>query len=271
MYDGAAAPHPSADAAGAPAREARGVDLPVLLSLAALALVDSLSVGTLLVPVFLLIAPGRVRVGRVLLYLAAIGGFYLVVGVAIASGADWLAEALAPVIDSEPVLWVQLVLGGGMLVGALVLGRAAPKAGTPEAEAMLRRPSRLGRWRDAAMSADRGALALVGLALGAGALELATMLPYVAAIGMLTSAALPLPQLVAVLAGYCLLMVVPALALLAGRVLLRRLIEPPLQRLARWLQLNGPENTAWIVGIVGFLLARDAASRLGLELLGTTF
>lgn len=251
--------------------EARAVDIPVLLSLVALALIDSLSVGTLLVPVFFLIAPGRVRVARVLLYLGAIAGFYLAVGIALASGAGWIAEVLAPAIDSEPVLWVQLVVGTALLGGALVLGRAAPKPGTPEAEAVLQRPSRLGRWRDVAMADGGGGVALVGIAVGAGALELATMLPYLAAIGMLTSAALPLPQLLALLAGYCLVMIVPAIALLAGRVLLRGLVEAPLQRLARWLQLNGPENTAWIVGIVGFLLARDAAARLGVEVLGISF
>lgn len=240
------------------------MDLPLLLSLALLALVDSLSIGTLLVPIFFLLAPGGIRAGRVLLYLAAIAGFYLAVGLVIASGAGWAAGALEAIGDSSPVTWLQLVLGGALLAGALVFGKSAPKPGTPEAEAILSRPpGRLGRWRDTAMH-DGGGVALVGVAVGAGVLELATMLPYLGAIGLLTQAALPLPQLLVVLTGYCAVMVAPAIVLLLGRVLLRDLVEPPLQRLARWLQLNGPENTAWIVGIVGFLLARDAASRLGL-------
>ncbi|GEK80869.1 GAP family protein [Agrococcus baldri] len=240
------------------------MDLALLLSLALLALVDSLSVGTLLVPIFFLLAPGGVRIGRVLLYLVSIAAFYLVVGVVIASGAGWVTDAMAGVGESGPVTWAQLLLGLALLGGALVFGKRAPKAGTPEAEAMLSRPpGRLSRWRDTAMQ-DGGGVALVGVAVGAGVLELATMLPYLGAIGLLTQAALPLPQLVAVLAGYCAIMVAPALVLLLGRVLLRAVVEPPLQRLARWLQLNGAENTAWIIGIVGFLLARDAATRLGL-------
>jgi len=40
-------------------------DAPLALTLGALALLDGLSVGTLLVPLFFLIAPGRVRSGRV--------------------------------------------------------------------------------------------------------------------------------------------------------------------------------------------------------------
>jgi hypothetical protein len=57
-------------------------------------------------------------------------------------------------------------------------------------------------------------------------------------------------------------MVLPALLLLALRILARPLVERPLARLAAWLERTGPETTAWIVGIVGFLLLRDAASRL---------
>lgn len=240
------------------------MDLALLLSLALLALVDSLSIGTLLVPLFFLLAPGGVRAGRVLLYLAAIAGFYFAVGLVLASGAGWVTGAGAALGDSSPVSWLQLVLGGALLAGALIFGKSAPKPGTPEAEAILNRPSgRFGRWRDTAMHGG-GGVALVGVAVGAGVLELATMLPYLGAIGMLTQAAPPLPQLLAVLAGYCVVMIAPAVVLLLGRMLLRDVVEPPLRRLARWLQLNGAENTAWIIGIVGFLLARDAAGRLGL-------
>lgn len=239
------------------------MELEMLLTLVVLALVDSLSIGTLLVPLFFLLSPAGVRVGRVLLYLATIGGFYFGIGLLVAGGAGWIVSGLEALGDSDPITWVQLVLGVALLGGALLFGKSAPKAGTPEAEAILHRPpGRLARWREQAMHGS--AVAVLGVALGAGVLELATMLPYLGAIGMLTQAALPLPELAAVLAGYCAVMVAPAIVLLLGRVLLRGVVEPPLQRLARWLQLNGAENTAWIIGIVGFLLARDAAGRLAL-------
>ncbi|SDS10754.1 GAP family protein [Agrococcus carbonis] len=234
------------------------------LSLGALALIDSLSIGTLLIPLFFLLTPGRLRVVRVLVYLATIAAFHLAVGFVLSFGAGWFTSALEAMSESQPLLWVQLVLGAALLGGALLLGRPAPKPGSPEAAAILERPpGRLAGWRDAAMD-GRGTGALVGVALGAGALELATMLPYLAAIGLVSQEDLPVPLLLAVLAAYCAVMIAPALLLLAGRVLLRRLVEPPLSRLTQWLQLNSAENTAWIVGIVGFLLARDAASRLAL-------
>jgi len=100
--------------------------------------------------------------------------------------------------------------------------------------------------------------------LAAGLLEVATMLPYLGAVGLLTTSEVDPATRILLLAGYCLVMVLPALVLLAVRVLARSLVERPLPRFAAWLERTGPETTAWIVGIVGFVLARDAAAKLGL-------
>lgn len=229
------------------------------LTLAALALVDSLSIGTLLVPLFFLVAPGRVRAGRVLLYLATIAGFYLVVGLALTAGADTLRRDAAGLLETPAARWVQLVAGAALLTGSFFIGRTPPDA--------PRAPGRLARWRDRAMAGGSPAI-VVGLALAAGVVELATMLPYLGAVGMITAAGLPPAAWIAVLAAYCAVMIAPALVLLTARVAAGRLVEPPLRRLTGWLERNSAENTAWIVGIVGFLLARDAATRLGLFGLG---
>jgi hypothetical protein len=263
------------------------------LTLAALALVDSLSIGTLLIPLFFLVAPGRVRAGRVLLYLGTIAVFYFAVGIALTAGAGAIVEGAAGALETPVARWAQLLLGGALLAGSFFIGRKRPaetsaaRTRAPDdawvasdgsrvmsgqdapapAPAGPRRPGRLARWRERAMG-DGSPAIVVGLALGAGVIELATMLPYLGAVGMITAAGLPPEVWVGVLAAYCGVMIVPALLLLAGRVAARRLVEPPLRRLAAWLERTSAENTAWIVGIVGFLLARDAATRLGLFGLG---
>lgn len=258
------------------------------LGLAALALVDSLSIGTLLIPLFFLLAPGRVRAARVLLFLGTIAAFYFVVGLMLTAGASTLMDGAAGALETPAARWVQLVIGAGLLVGSFFIGgkkepqpaRAAVDAshetataagpgtrenGAPDDASVAgsSRPGRLARWRDRALG-DGSPLIVVSLALGAGLLEVATMLPYLGAIGMITAASLPLQTVLVVLAGYCVVMILPALVLLTGRMVARRIVEPPLRRLAGWLERNAAENTAWIVGIVGFLLARDAATQLGL-------
>lgn len=231
--------------------------------LAVLALVDSTSFGTLLVPVWLLLAPGRVRVGRVIVYLATIAGFYLAVGVLVMLGGTTLLDRYGDVLDSRPVVAAQLVVGVALLAlsfrfdGRRAARRAAQRGGTP---------GRLVRWRERATATDgsSGSLApLAGLALGAGALEVATMLPYLAAIGLITASDLSGPASVGVLAAYCVVMVVPALLLLVARRVAARAVDPVLRRLERWLTRHAAEMTAWVLGIVGVLLALDAVGRLG--------
>ncbi len=226
-----------------------------LLALLPLALVDSTSIGTLLVPIWFLLVPGRVRAGRLVLYLGTLAGFYLLVGVGLLAGAEALRTRAAGLADSPVLAVLQLVLGVALVVLAVGTGRRRDGE---------RRRGRVLRWRDRAAGGEEGGRTgvLVVLALGAGLLEVATMLPYLGAIGLLSTSDLGGAARGAALAGYCLVMVLPALVLLALRVAAAGRVEPLLTRVGAWLERSGAETTAWVVGIVGFLLARDAVTRL---------
>jgi hypothetical protein len=229
------------------------MDLDLLGPLVVLALIDSTSFGTLLIPIWLMLHPGPLRPGRLLVFLGTVAVFYFGVGVAAAASASALLPNLATIVESRPFLWVQLTVGVALFFLSFRIGK---KKDNPEAGG-----GRLARWRERALTTGSVG-GLIGLALTAVAIELGSMLPYLAAIGLITTAQLAIGQIVAVMAGYCLVMILPALTLLGVRLALRGRIEPLLQRISRWLA-NG-ETLAWIVGIVGFLLARDAAFRLGL-------
>lgn len=229
-----------------------------LATLGILALIDSLSLGTLLIPVFFLIAP-RLRAGRMLVYLLTIAGFYFVVGVLLLAGASVLFGTFRGVLESAIGQWLQLVIGAILLIVAI----AMPTKPRPVPEGEEPKPGRLSRWREHALTSPNP-LAVMGIAIGAGLIELATMVPYLGAIGLLSGSELDAGGRVILLLAYCGVMIAPALVLLAVRIVARPLVEPPLRRLAAWLERTGAENTAWILGIVGFLLARAAASELGL-------
>lgn len=220
-----------------------------------LALIDSTSFGTLLIPLWLMLSPGRLRPGRVLTFLGVVVGFYFALGLALTTVLERVLEAGNGWAEHPMVVRGQLVLGVGLLVGSFFIGRK-------KSDSAPREPGRLMRFRERAMTGERATGALVALALGATVLEVATMLPYLGAIGLLATADLGLATRVAALAGYCLVMVAPALVLLAGRLLARSRIEPVLARMATWMENKAGEATAWIVGIVGFLLARDAVGRM---------
>ncbi|MET9226116.1 GAP family protein [Lentzea sp. NPDC003310] len=217
--------------------------LGLVAALAGLALLDSTSIGTLFVPIWLMLTPGRLRLSRFGIYLGTITVFYFVVGALIVLGASQVVDHL----DGKVALWIQLVIG---VVLFAVSFRFDSKKKT-----------NTGKWQ-ARISANGSAAALAGIALLAGVVELATMLPYLGAIGMMSAADLRPAQVGLLLAGYCLVMIVPAVLLLGARLALRERVEPFLRRVSTWFAEKGASTTGWILGIAGFLVARDAVARL---------
>jgi hypothetical protein len=225
----------------------------LLAALAVLALVDSTSFGTLLIPIWLMLAPGRVRALRVLVFLATVATFYVLLGVLLTTGVARFSDDIARALDTTPVQVVQLGLGVVMIVLAFRIGRGSS---TEE-------PGRLLQWRERAVGEDGTVRGLMTLALTAALVEAGSMVPYLAAIGLIGAADLGWMSSLVVLIGYSLVMVLPAVILLAGRLGASGLVQPVLQRINDWMIRTGRENTAWIVGIIGFVLAANAMDGFG--------
>lgn len=247
-------------------------------TLAVLALIDSTSFGTLLVPVWLLTAPGRPRAGRMMAYLGTVAAFYLGVGIAVMLGAGLVLDRFGDALESRPAYVVQLVVGVALFAVSFRFDRKRTEARRQQ-QAARGRPGRLSRWRERALGIESSTAAvqgsgtgtlpgsvlpLVGLAIGAASLEVATMLPYLTAIGILASSGLSSTTSVAVLAGYCLVMILPAVVLLVARLGAARAVDPLLRRLDGWLTRNAEEMTGWVLAILGVLLTLDAVGNLGL-------
>ncbi|MEJ3747396.1 GAP family protein [Actinomycetes bacterium KLBMP 9797] len=235
------------------------MNIELLLSLAGLALVDSTSIGTLFIPIWLMLVPGPVRVGRVFVYLGTVAGFYFVVGVLLVLGAGPILDALGGSLDHPVALWIQL--GIGIMLFALSFRFDSKRRRN-------KGPGPIARWRERATSGAAGTRWLIGLALIAALAEVATMLPYLGAIGMMTTSDLGAALVPALLAGYCVVMVLPAVLLLGVRVAGRDRVEPLLRRMSAWIERNAASTTGWVLGIAGFLVARDAAFRLFPSVLG---
>lgn len=239
-------------------------DATSLGTLLVLALVDSMSFGTLLIPIWLLLAPGRMRPGRVLLFLLTVTATYFAIGVALLAGATALIDTVKGLQSSDAFLIVQLAVGVGLFVISIRMDnkgareRAAVRAANGE--------GRISRWRAKAMgegaSSARSTATLMALAATAVLAEAATMVPYLAAIGIITVQGPGRPGDTALLAGYCLVMIAPALALTIGRGIANSALEGPLSTLDRWLTRHAHSTTAWIIGIAGAILALRAISAL---------
>ena len=231
------------------------MSLALVAGLVGLALLDSTSIGTLFIPLWLLLAPGPVRLGRLLVYLATIAGFYFLVGIALMAGADavfgWFEAAWAEggPLDTPLVNGLLLVFGAAMLLFSF--RKTKPKDG----------PSRVARWRDRAMAVESPA-GLMGLALLSATIEVATMLPYLGAIALVTATGSGWGLRIALLAFYCLVMVLPALVMIGLRVVLGTRIASGLAWFNAQMDRFGGEAALWIVGMAGVFLAAFGGSRL---------
>ncbi|MBD2761989.1 GAP family protein [Kocuria sp. cx-116] len=246
--------------------------------LAVLALVDSTSFGTLLIPIWLLMAPGRLRTSRLLVYLATVMAAYFVIGVVVMLGATAFLDTFGDALESRTAYIIQLVLGIGLVLLSYLMDPGTKRAKRIAAEraaageAASSTGGRVSRWRGRILGADgapadtragAGSLAaLMGLALVGVSLEVATMVPYLAGIGIISSTSPSLTISLVLLAGYCLVMIAPALILTLGRLVARNALERPLSALDRWLTKNAQSTTSWIIGIVGVLLAINAFGML---------
>ncbi|KGN29960.1 membrane protein [Knoellia sinensis KCTC 19936] len=237
------------------------MEIAALGGLGVLALVDSTSFGTLGVPAWMLVQP-RVRAAAVLTYLAVIAAFYWLLGLVLLGGAGALRDAsgsVSGVTESRPFLIGQLVVGVALFATSFTFNR---KRGEVRRARRMGRPTRMQQWTSRAVGPDATLGTVTTVALGAGLVEAASMLPYLAAIGLLTAAGLGFATNASLLAAYVIVMIVPALGLLALRLAAQRQAAPLLERLNGWLQRNKDEMLGWVLGIVGFLVATDAVQRL---------
>lgn len=233
--------------------------LAMILGLVGLALVDSTSLGTLVLPLAML-SHDRVRPGRMLLYLGSIAVFYWVLGVGLLLGAGFLVKLWEGWADTDTASWVALVIGVLMLAGSFW-------PDTPWAKRRRAAQSGGGRrtqWQERLVGDGSRPRTVIVVAVAAGLVEAASMLPYLGAIGIITSSGLGLPVSLVTLTGYVLVMVAPALALLGLRMALDTRISPLLARVNGFLARHTSGAVWWIVGIIGFFLAADSATRLGL-------
>ncbi len=230
------------------------MDISLILSLTGLALIDSTSIGTLFIPIWLLLAPTTISSRLILIYLITVAVFYFIVGVVLMLGAAPALDWLGSMIESPAGAWVQLLFG-------IALFSVSFRFDSRRSE-RLGKPDRAARWRDRALSHSSSTQFLMTLALIAAMAEVATMLPYLAAMAIIGTSELASLTAIGLLAAYCLVMITPAIALMMARNISFSLVLPLLQRMDAWVSRNGETAVGWIIGIAGFIVATNALGRI---------
>ncbi|WP_316297251.1 GAP family protein [Clavibacter michiganensis] len=219
------------------------------LSMLGLALLDSLNPSAIVVSLLIVVArfdDRRRMAASLLAYAAGITVAMVGVGVALMLGLRVLIDQVLRDVPERALDVAQLVVGVIiLLIGAL----------TPAKPKRARRP----------LDLDRGAGRLFVLGLGVTVVELSSALPYLAAVGILTSADLPPVQWVAWLVAYSAVVVLPVVL-----ILLIGLATASREGAREWaakradsMRQAGRGLILTILFLLGLFLTADAVTRLG--------
>lgn len=218
--------------------------LDVLIPVAGLALLDTLSPATLGVSLFVLLSGARNIARPLFAYLGTVALFYFVLGCAIMLGLGAALSSLSHLADSPVAGWVMVVLGGALFAYSWVM---------PTKKRAPRRPATL------------RTTTMIGLGLATGLLEAGTAFPYLGAIGIMGTTGLTATTWVPMLAGYNLMMVLPPVLLYAVHRIFGERLRPRLDRWREKLDSGSREAMSWIIGIVGVILVLNGLQSTGFE------
>lgn len=194
-----------------------------------LAAIDSINPSAIVVTLFLISTAGTRALVQVATYVGAIFVTYLLLGALMLVG----VASLLPPLDGRAGFVAQSVVGLALLVYSLTAAshaEPAPAIAQPTATS---------------------AAALVMLGVSVTAMEIPTALPYFAAIGLISGAALPIRTWAPLLVLYNVIFVLPPMALLAGHLVLQRRLAEPYAVLRQRLESGARETALWIAGLVG--------------------
>lgn len=105
---------------------------------------------------------------------------------------------------------------------------------------------------------------MLALGLGASLTETATMLPYIAAMGIISSWDVSPVAKASTVGIYCLVMVIPAFTFAAFALAFKEKVLPLLERIAPRMEYEAKVTLLWVAAIVGIYIVVNSIGMLNL-------
>ncbi|WP_422656917.1 GAP family protein [Paenibacillus sp. EC2-1] len=218
------------------------MSIELLLSVGALALLDMVSPATIGVTLYLLLSDRNRIFSRLMMYLMTVAGFYFIVGISLMLGMDYIFDAASNMFQNRVISWITAVVGGVLFIASFYV--PTKKTAKPVKPKSLK------------MSA------MISLGVTTSLLEVATALPYFAAIGLMTTAQLTIFQWLPILATYNFIMILPPLLLIGLHALFGRLLQKPLEKLSVKIANSTGSVLSWMMCIAGIILLLNSIDHL---------
>lgn len=210
------------------------MNIEMLLLIGTLALLDMFSPSIIGVSVYVLLVAKKQQIRLLLTYLMTVGLFYFSTGIFLMLGLGVIFNPISNLLDSYSARLIMTIVGGILFIGSwLVPKRKANGAPKPKSLHVS---------------------SMVALGFSTSILEVATALPYFAAIGILTSNQIEFYEWLPLLAGYNLIMIAPGIILLCFHLLFRRFMNKPLRKIQTLFDQRTSSTLSWVMFFVGLIL-----------------
>ncbi|MDD1504175.1 GAP family protein [Lysinibacillus sp. CNPSo 3705] len=203
-----------------------------------LAILDTLSPAIIGVTVYVLLVAKKQQSRLLLTYLTTVVLFYFSTGIFLMLGLDVIFDPIASALNNQSARLVMIIVGAILFVGSWLVPKKKT-SGSPKPKSFS-----IG--------------AMIALGFTTSLLEVATALPYFAAIGILTSNHLAFYEWLPIIAGYNLIMITPAILLLCLHILFKRFMNKPLRKIQALFDKSTSSALSWAMFFVGLILLMNA-------------
>ncbi|MEY2370048.1 GAP family protein [Lysinibacillus capsici] len=210
------------------------MNIEMLLLIGTLALLDMFSPSIIGVSVYILLVAKKKQIRLLLTYLMTVGLFYFSTGIFLMLGLGVIFSPISNLLDSYSARLIMTIVGGVLFIGSWLVPKRTAN-GSPKPKSLH-------------------VSSMVALGFTTSILEVATALPYFAAIGILTSNQIVFYEWLPLLAGYNLVMIAPGIILLCLHLLFRRFMNKPLRKIQKLFDQRTSSTLSWIMFFVGLIL-----------------
>ncbi|MBX8944975.1 MULTISPECIES: GAP family protein [Lysinibacillus] len=210
------------------------MNIEMLLLIGTLALLDMFSPSIIGVSVYILLVAKKKQTRLLLTYLMTVGLFYFSTGIFLMLGLGVIFSPISNLLDSYSARLIMTIVGGVLFIGSWLVPKRTAN-GSPKPKSLH-------------------VSSMVALGFTTSILEVATALPYFAAIGILTSNQIVFYEWLPLLAGYNLVMIAPGIILLCLHLLFRRFMNKPLRKIQKLFDQRTSSTLSWIMFFVGLIL-----------------
>lgn len=165
------------------------MNIEIMLVIGALALLDMFSPSIIGVSVYVLLVAKKQQIRLLLTYLMTVALFYFSTGIFLMLGLGVIFNPISNLLDSYSARLIMTIVGAALFIGSWLVPKRKTN-GAPKPKSLH-------------------VSSMVALGFTTSILEVATALPYFAAIGILTSNQIEFYEWLPILAGYNLIMIAP--------------------------------------------------------------